>query len=122
LLGALLLPLHADAQQVKLRANLQGPISNPFYGVSMSRFKEEVESRSGGAIAIEIFDKSQLFRDEQVVDAVAAGAVDIGTTASQQFARKVPGSRHPRPAFPLQFPRPGAGSREPRQRGQKADR
>jgi C4-dicarboxylate-binding protein DctP len=91
LLGALLLPLHgAGAQQVKLRANLQGPISNPFYGVSMSRFKEEVESRSGGAIAIEIFDKSRLFRDEQVVDAVAAGAVDIGTTASQQFARKVP--------------------------------
>ncbi|MBO0763308.1 MAG: TRAP transporter substrate-binding protein DctP [Hyphomicrobiaceae bacterium] len=91
LLAALLVPLgDAGAQQVKFKANLQGPITQPFYGVSLSRFKEEVENRSKGAIAIEIFDKSQLFRDEEVVDAVATGAVDIGTTASQQFARKVP--------------------------------
>src|SRR5215813_6565739 len=31
----------AGAQQVRLKANLQVPVSNPFYGVSLVGFKEE---------------------------------------------------------------------------------
>ena len=56
----------------------------------MTRLKEEVERRSDKAIVIEIFDKGQLFTDPQVVDAVASGKVEIGTTASQIFVRQVP--------------------------------
>jgi C4-dicarboxylate-binding protein DctP len=79
----------ADAQQLKLKANLQTPLFTT-YGMSMVRFKEEVETRSRNAITIEIFDKAQLYRDEKVVDAVSSGAVDIGTTATQQFAYGAP--------------------------------
>jgi C4-dicarboxylate-binding protein DctP len=87
---SLLLPVDgADAQQLKLKANLQTPLFTT-YGKSMVLFKEEVERRSKNAITIEIFDKAQLYRDEQVVGAVSSGAVDIGTTATQQFAYGAP--------------------------------
>jgi C4-dicarboxylate-binding protein DctP len=88
----LLLPAtsSATAQQIKLRATLQGPVSNPFYGVSLVRFKEEVEKRSRNEVTIEIFDKGQLYRDDQVVAAVSSGAIDIGITAAHNFADRVP--------------------------------
>jgi C4-dicarboxylate-binding protein DctP len=80
----------ASAQQIKLKANLQFPIAQPIFGGSLKRFKEEVEGQSRNDIAVEIFDKSQLFTDYQVVDAVASGAVDIGMTAAQQFSYRAP--------------------------------
>ncbi len=87
----LLLPApDAWAQQVKLRANLQFPLSNPVFGGSLARFKAEVERQSENGVVIEIFDKAQLFTDYQVVDAVSSGAVDIGMTAAQQFSYKAP--------------------------------
>jgi TRAP-type C4-dicarboxylate transport system substrate-binding protein len=91
LLSLLLLPTSdADAQQVKLKANLQFPISNPVFGGSLARFKQEVEQQSENAVAVEIFDKAQLFADYQVIDAVSSGAVDIAMTAAQQFSYKAP--------------------------------
>jgi C4-dicarboxylate-binding protein DctP len=78
----------AGAQQVVLKANLQATISNPFYGWSLARFKDEVESQSKGSLTIEIAEK--LFRDEQVIGAVSSGAVGIGFTSSTLFAGKVP--------------------------------
>ena len=66
---SLLLPApEAGAQEVKLKANLQFPVSNPVFGGSLTRFKEEVERESKNAVVIEIFDKSQLATDYQVVD------------------------------------------------------
>jgi len=47
-------------------------------------------SATTSAVTIEIFDKSQLFTDYQVVDAVSSGAVDIAMTAAQQFSYKAP--------------------------------
>jgi TRAP-type C4-dicarboxylate transport system substrate-binding protein len=91
LLVALLLPAgDAVAQQVKLTANLQFPIANPTFGGSLKRFKDEVERLSKNDIAVEIFDKSQIYNDYRVVDGVAAGGVDIGMTAAQQFSYKAP--------------------------------
>jgi C4-dicarboxylate-binding protein DctP len=91
LLIALLFPAGvAHAQQIKLRANLQFPISNPVFGRSLTLFKEEVERRSNNDITIEIFDKSQLSTDDGVVDGVASGAIDIGMTAAHQFSYKAP--------------------------------
>ena len=46
LISLLLQTLDAGAQQVKLRATLQVPVSDPFFGVSLVRFKEEVERQS----------------------------------------------------------------------------
>jgi C4-dicarboxylate-binding protein DctP len=81
---------YASAQQVTLRATLQTPVSNPFYGKAMARFKEELEKQSESAIALQIFDNGQLFTNDQVVDAVSSGAIDIGTTAVHNFAKQIP--------------------------------
>ena len=89
-LGLLLLgPIHAGAEQIKLRITLQLPITNHL-GVNLTQFKTEVERRSEGAIAVEIFDKSRLYKDNEAVDAVASGAIEMATVTYQQFTRKVP--------------------------------
>jgi C4-dicarboxylate-binding protein DctP len=90
LAGLLGQPHEAHAQQVKLRATLQVPMSEPYLGVPLVRFKEEVEKRSGKAISIEIFDKGQLYIDTQVVDAIASGAIEMGVAGTYQFAKKIP--------------------------------
>lgn len=90
ILTFLLLAPAAGAQEVKLKASLQFPITNPLVGVSIARLKEEVERRSGKTLMIEIFDKGRLFPDPQVVDAVSSGAVEMGTTSTQMFVKKAP--------------------------------
>jgi TRAP-type C4-dicarboxylate transport system substrate-binding protein len=77
LISLLLLAPEAGAQQTALRATLQTPVSNPFYGRAMLRFKEEVERESRSGIALQIFDNAKLFTNDQVVDAVSSGAIDI---------------------------------------------
>jgi C4-dicarboxylate-binding protein DctP len=90
LMLAWLLAPDAGAQDVKLRVALQGPVTSPFYGVTLTRLKEEVERRSDGTLSVEIVDKGRLFGDGQMVDAVSSGAVEIGITASQIFVRRAP--------------------------------
>ncbi len=83
-------PLDAYAQQVKLRVTLQVAASEPYIGVPLVRFKEEVERRSGNAISIEIFDKGQLYIDTEVVDAVSSGAIEMGAAGTYQFSKVIP--------------------------------
>ncbi len=90
LISLLLPPPEAGAQEVKLRATLQVPASDPFFGVSLVRFKDEVERRTGKAVTIAIFDKGQLFKDDQVVEAVSSGAVEMGIVGFNWVANKLP--------------------------------
>jgi C4-dicarboxylate-binding protein DctP len=90
LVSLLLSAPDAQAEPIKLKVNLQFPLANPVFGGSLKRFKEEAERRSEGTILVEIFEKAQLFTDDQVVDAVSSGAVDIGMTAAHQFTYRVP--------------------------------
>ena len=108
-LMSLLLPVpgaraQQAAQQVTLRATLQTPVSNPFYGRAMLRFKEELGKQSENGIALQIFDNAQLFTNDQVVDAVSSGAIDIGTTAVHNFAKKVPAAAIIDQPFLFNFP------------------
>jgi TRAP-type C4-dicarboxylate transport system substrate-binding protein len=80
----------AAAQEVKLKAALHLAITHPVFGVSMARFKEEVEKRSSGAISVQIFDKGQLARGDQVVETVRAGGADVGTHATHSFVKRAP--------------------------------
>ena len=89
-LALLFLASEAGAQEVKLKASLQSPITHPLIGVSMARLKEEVERRSSKTLILEIFDKGRLFTDPQVVDAVSSGAAEVGTTSSPMFIGKAP--------------------------------
>ena len=91
LLGLLsLLPHAANAQAVKFRLTLQVPIAEPYLGLPLAHFKDEVEKRSDKAIAIEVFDRGKLYVDQQVVGAVASGAIEMGVAGTYQFVRQVP--------------------------------
>jgi C4-dicarboxylate-binding protein DctP len=90
LLASLLLaPLTAQAQQTKLRVTLQLPITNHL-GVNLVQFKEEVEKRTNKSIAVEIFDNSRLYKDNEVLEAVSSGAIEMATLTYQQFHKHVP--------------------------------
>jgi len=86
----LIQPQGANAQQVKLRATLQVATSEPYLGVPLVRFKEEVERRSDKALSIEIYDNGQLYIDTKVVEAVASGSIELGVAGTYQFAKKIP--------------------------------
>ena len=86
----LMLPLGASAQEVKLRATIQVAITERLWGVALARFKEEIEKRSEKTISLEVFDKGKLYIDDQVVDAVASGAIEMGVVGLFQVAKKIP--------------------------------
>jgi C4-dicarboxylate-binding protein DctP len=85
------LALTAEAQQTRLRVTLQLPITDALLGKSLARFKEDVEKRSEGVIAIEVFDKGKLFTDNQTVGAVESGAIEMGVAGLNQFAKRIGG-------------------------------
>jgi C4-dicarboxylate-binding protein DctP len=86
----LVLPWSAlAAEQVKLRVTSQLPISNHL-GVNLVQFKKDVEARAGNAISVEIFDNSQLYKDNEVLAAVSSGAIEMGILPFQQFHKSVP--------------------------------
>lgn len=72
----------AGAAEV-LRLTLQLPITNPI-GQNVVAFKNLVES--GGDIKVEIYPSAQLYRDKEVPQAVASGAVEMGVASLTRFA------------------------------------
>ena len=78
------------AQSVrKLRITLQLPITNHL-GTNLVAFKEIVERETNNRFEIEIFDKAQLYRDNQVIEAVSGGKIEMGVVALNQYRDTVP--------------------------------
>jgi C4-dicarboxylate-binding protein DctP len=80
-----------QVQPTKLRVTLFLPAGDALLGQSLVRFKVSVETRSEKAITVEIFDKAQLYIDDETVGAVASGAIDMGVAGFNQFAKRIPG-------------------------------
>src|SRR5262245_20949626 len=93
LLAVACLLLLADgtlAQQVKLKAALQVPITELLFGRSLAEFKQEVETLTRNGVAIEIFDGGKPYNDTQILGAVTSGAMELGVVGFNQFADKMP--------------------------------
>ena len=73
-------------QSKRLRLALPDSSSNPIRE-NIREFGSEVERRTGGAVKIEVNDKTPL---HEIVSAVSSGAVEIGATSLNQFAYDVP--------------------------------
>jgi TRAP-type C4-dicarboxylate transport system substrate-binding protein len=84
------LPAISSAQQVKLKAALQVPVTELFFGQNLAQFKKEVEERTRKAVTIEIFDGGKPYNDNQIVGAVTSGAMELGVAGFNQFADKIP--------------------------------
>ena len=80
-LAASLMLVPAKAEQTKLRVTPQQPVTGHL-GVNLVRFKEEVERRTEGALALEVFDNSRLYKDNEALGAVASGAIEMATIAA----------------------------------------
>jgi TRAP-type C4-dicarboxylate transport system substrate-binding protein len=79
-----------SAQQVKLKAALQVPITELLFGRSLAEFKKEVEELTKNAVTIEIFDGGKPYNDTQILGAVTSGAMELGVVGFNQFADKMP--------------------------------
>lgn len=75
--------------RIHLRHTLQLPITNHL-GTNLVRFKEIIEQESGGRITFEVFDKAQLYKDNEVIDAVSSGKIEMGTVALNKFDSMIP--------------------------------
>jgi C4-dicarboxylate-binding protein DctP len=81
---------HAESQQLKLRAALQVAATDPYLGVSLVWFKEEVEARTEKAVTVEILDKGKPYADNQIVEAVTSDAVEMGVAGFHYLAARLP--------------------------------
>ena len=77
----------AQAQST-VRVTLQLPETHPL-GVNLNAWKSCVEAQTND-LQIQIFPSAQLYKDNQVPEAVGSGAVEMGTASLTRFAGSVP--------------------------------
>lgn len=79
----------AIAADVTLRISLQLPMKSHL-GQNLLVFKEEVEAKSNGEIAVEIYDSAQLYKDKEVPAAVGSGAIEMGVASLTRYVGDIP--------------------------------
>lgn len=79
----------ALAEKTTLRITLQLPLKSHL-GQNLLVFKDEVEKISGGDIAVEIYDSAQLYKDNEVPQAVGSGAIEAGVASLTRYVGDVP--------------------------------
>lgn len=73
--------------QTKMRITLQLPLKSNL-GENLTLFKQELEKRSD--IKVEIYNSSQLYKDNEVPQAVGSGAIEAGVAGLTQYASTNP--------------------------------
>lgn len=79
----------AFADTTTLRITLQLPLKSHL-GENVSLFKQKVEEISGGDIKVEIYDSAQLYKDNEVPQAVGSGAIEMGVASLTRYVGDVP--------------------------------
>lgn len=84
----------AMAKKVKYRWRLvmAVPKTLPLWGEGVLRFAEQVKRLSGGSLDIRVYGGGELVPSLGVLDAVSAGRVEMGHSASYYWQGKVPSS------------------------------
>jgi len=83
------LPATGEAAETTLRISLQLPLKSHL-GQNLLMFKDEVEEKSGGDIAVEIYDSAQLYKDKEVPAAVGSGSIEMGVASLTRFVGDIP--------------------------------
>jgi len=73
----------------KMRISLQLPLKSHL-GQNLLVFEKEVESRTKGAIDVEIYDSAQLYKDKEVPAAVGSGAIEAGVASLTRYVGDAP--------------------------------
>lgn len=77
------------AADTTMRISLQLPLKSHL-GQNLALFKAEVEKASAGAIAVEIYDSAQLYKDKEVPAAVGSGAIEAGVASLTRYVGDIP--------------------------------
>ncbi len=72
-----------------LRLSLQVNTKHPV-GANIVFFKEQVEKASDGKLKIELYDSAQLYKGNEIPQAVGSGAVDMGLVLIDEYAGTIP--------------------------------
>jgi len=89
-LVAIIVSFSATAYAGKtLRVSLQLPLKHHL-GQNLLNFQKEVEKESHGDLKIEIYPSAQLYKDKEVPQAVASGAIEMGVASLTRFAGTIP--------------------------------
>ena len=86
---ALALTAGATVAQEKMRISLQLPLKSHL-GQNLLLFEQEVETRTGGAIDVEIYDSATLYKDKEVPAAVGSGAIEAGVASLTRYVGDAP--------------------------------
>jgi C4-dicarboxylate-binding protein DctP len=89
LAGALALGGAAMAEAKTLRVSSQLPPSHPVTE-NLINFADMVAEMSGGDLTFEIFHSAQLYKDNEVPQAVSSGAIEMGTASLTRFGGTIP--------------------------------
>ena len=72
-----------------LRVSLQVPVKHPV-GANIAFFKQEVEKLSKGQLKLELYDSAQLYKGNEIPQAVGSGAIDMGLVLIDEYAGTIP--------------------------------
>ena len=86
---SLFIALPVFSADVTMRISLQLPLKSHL-GQNLLLFKEEVESKSGGDIVVEIYDSAQLYKDKEVPAAVGSGSIEAGVASLTRYVGDIP--------------------------------
>ncbi|MGH6816850.1 MAG: TRAP transporter substrate-binding protein DctP, partial [Hyphomicrobiaceae bacterium] len=79
----------AFAQPATFRVTLQIAATSHL-GRNVLEFGQDIEARTSGALKIQLFDMGRLYKDNQVVQAVGSGAIEMGVAVLGQYAVPAP--------------------------------
>ena len=96
---AMNMPAFAAARE--LRVTLQLPPDSALHQ-SVALFKTEVEKNSQGSLQVKIFPSAQLYKAQEVREAVGSGAIEIGAVLLSEYVEIIPASDIF--ALPFMFP------------------
>ncbi len=79
----------ASAADTTLRITLQLPMKSHL-GQNLLVFKEQVEAESNGDIEVEIYHSAQLYKDNEVPEAVGSGQIEMGVASLTRYVGEIP--------------------------------
>lgn len=72
-----------------VRLSLQLPLKHQI-GQNIVFFKDEVERLSNGELKLELYDSAQLYKGNEIPQAVGSGAIDMGLVLIDEYAGTIP--------------------------------
>lgn len=82
-------PALAAEGMITLRMGHAGPV-NSSLDAGLRNIAKEIQTRSNGAIAIQVYPQSQLGSEEVMLDSVASGTLDIAIPSTSVLATIIP--------------------------------